>query len=438
MDSCAAAGFPFAGVEYATQCFCGTSIVQSGSDTGSPVSESDCNSPCSGDNKLACGAGKRIMIFNNPSVKGVNVGKIPSGWSQKGCFSDLSTNRALTGWQSTTNTNTPENCMNACAGKGYPFAGVEYGAQCFCGNSIVKSGDTTGSQVAITNCNQACSGNGSLQCGAGKRIMIFNNPSMKGGSNNGGGGGGGGKVGSSKVSVAWTRSDTKGLTSFKNRSTPPKLYNWSAWKTANIDSLGFEFCPMFWGTKSIKDFKSKVVQGYAKCVLGQNEPDHAGQSNMSVDTALSQWNQYICPLRKKGYKLISPATTSSPTGVKWITDFIKKSQGACSPDAVAAHWYGTSFSAFKSHIDTICKLGKPVWVTEFACQDFSGRNQQCSPGQIRDFLTQAKNYLENNPCVQEYFWFGAFTDMGNVNAKCSLVNGDMSLNSLGKLYVNGQ
>jgi hypothetical protein len=70
-------------------------------------------------------------------------------------------------------------------------------------------------------------------------------------------------------------------------------------------------------------------------------------------------------------------------------------------------------------------------------QDFSGRNQQCTASGVRSFMSQAKQFLESNSCVEEYMWFGAFTDMGNVNPDNRLVNDDLSLDSLGELYVHG-
>ncbi|KAF7536340.1 hypothetical protein G7054_g4595 [Neopestalotiopsis clavispora] len=58
----------------------------------------------------------------------------------------------------------------------YPFAGTEYYSECYCGTEL-----TTGAaKVADTDCNTACSGDGTQPCGGGNRLTLFNNPSIQG------------------------------------------------------------------------------------------------------------------------------------------------------------------------------------------------------------------------------------------------------------------
>src|SRR5450631_1315322 len=82
-----------------------------------------------------------------------------------------------------------------------------------------------------------------------------------------------------------------------------------------------EFVPMFWGksnvsTGNIQLAQQLKTQGTAKYVLGFNEPNNSGQSNMSVQDALALWPQ----LESIGLPLGSPAT-DWPT-VQWFTDFM--------------------------------------------------------------------------------------------------------------------
>ncbi|HKI86873.1 MAG TPA: WSC domain-containing protein [Thermoanaerobaculia bacterium] len=51
-----------------------------------------------------------------------------------------------------------EKCVSFCASKGYAYAGLQYAAWCFCGNSYATEG-------SADNCNMACSGNGAEACG---------------------------------------------------------------------------------------------------------------------------------------------------------------------------------------------------------------------------------------------------------------------------------
>ena len=65
--------------------------------------------------------------------------------------------------------NSPVNCMKACKGAGYKFAGVQFSSQCFCGQSpppastIKPSGE----------CNRVCPGNTGQKCGGSWRMNVY-------------------------------------------------------------------------------------------------------------------------------------------------------------------------------------------------------------------------------------------------------------------------
>ena len=63
-----------------------------------------------------------------------------------------------------------EYCVAACSGKGYAYAGLEYGSQCFCGNTL-----GTGSEnVADSQCQvMLCPGNKGEYCSAGNRLIVY-------------------------------------------------------------------------------------------------------------------------------------------------------------------------------------------------------------------------------------------------------------------------
>lgn len=64
---------------------------------------------------------------------------------------------------------TIETCMNFCNPKGYIFAGVEFGRECYCDSSI----QVPGAQAADKDCNIACSGNSTELCGGSSRLNVF-------------------------------------------------------------------------------------------------------------------------------------------------------------------------------------------------------------------------------------------------------------------------
>ncbi|KAG6909798.1 hypothetical protein DXG01_015291 [Tephrocybe rancida] len=231
-----------------------------------------------------------------------------------------------------------------------------------------------------------------------------------------------------KVGIAWANSDVSGLHNFKtanNGTLLRSLYSWGPTFPSNAKSLGFKPVPMLWGTSQIASFQSLVVEGYADTVLGFNEydrpsgdpmisrltnmisrrPNEAGQSSLSAAAAASLWLQYIQPLKSKGYKLISPAVSNAPSGITWLKDFFTFC-GGCTVDSVALHWFGTSSSSMTSYISQFHNtFGKPIWVTEFAYEDFSGGTP--TQAVVNTFMAQVVTFMEASSYVETYFAFGS-------------------------------
>ncbi|KAI0921569.1 hypothetical protein AcW2_006498 [Taiwanofungus camphoratus] len=135
-----------------------------------------------------------------------------------------------------------------------------------------------------------------------------------------------GGSGSGKVGIAWNNGDESWLANFKTPATR-FVYTWSEYKPSNADSLGFEFWPMLWGPSHVDSFNQLVVAGYGTTILGFNEPEISGQSNIDPQTAASLWQQNIQPKKQLGYNLISPAVTSDAAGIPWLQQFFQACQG---------------------------------------------------------------------------------------------------------------
>ncbi|KAF5348257.1 hypothetical protein D9756_010540 [Leucocoprinus leucothites] len=97
--------------------------------------------------------------------------KLPGNWTSLGCYVDnVGAGRTLNAANTASGTSmTTESCIQFCGSKGYIYAGTEYGAECYCDNSI-KHG---GAKVAATECNMACTGNSLELCGSGGRLNVF-------------------------------------------------------------------------------------------------------------------------------------------------------------------------------------------------------------------------------------------------------------------------
>ncbi|KAJ8597264.1 copper radical oxidase-like protein [Rhizopogon salebrosus TDB-379] len=177
--------YVYAGVEYAQECYCGNYF----SSGATNVSSSDCDMPCDGNAAEFCGAGNRLDIFWSgaqpppPPIMPPSVGN----WSLLGCYSD-SNPRTLSYGTGVTGSVSIETCTTACYNAGYPLAGTEYSAECYCGLTI----ENGAGPEPTTDCNMVCAGNSSEYCGGPNRLSLYNYtqtlPTSPGGGNNGGGG----------------------------------------------------------------------------------------------------------------------------------------------------------------------------------------------------------------------------------------------------------
>jgi len=243
-----------------------------------------------------------------------------------------------------------------------------------------------------------------------------------------------GNTGSGKVGLAWPNGDDSSLKNYKTDKVN-WLYTWSPDIPDSARSLGFEVVPMLWGENQVSEFSQKVVKGYANYVLGFNEPDQSGQSNMTPQRAAQLWKQYIDPLQYQGYKLISPAVTSAPYGKTWMQEFFANCTG-CHFDALAMHWYDVSGDAFIAYVEDFHKtFNLPIWVTEYACQNFNG-GAQCSDSEIASFMGQTTSFMDGADYVQAYMWFGAMHDMQGVNTGNQLMASSGSPTQLGYQFIN--
>lgn len=87
-----------------------------------------------------------------------------------GCFQDEKEYRLLSGYFVQFKTqNTPELCLEICLQSGYPYAGVEYSVECFCGNEP----PTKSRKISDIKCNMKCSGDKTLFCGGYYAINIY-------------------------------------------------------------------------------------------------------------------------------------------------------------------------------------------------------------------------------------------------------------------------
>ncbi|WFD31865.1 hypothetical protein MSPP1_002905 [Malassezia sp. CBS 17886] len=240
--------------------------------------------------------------------------------------------------------------------------------------------------------------------------------------------GGGGR---SKLGLAWANKNGIPINNFQN----PKVswyYSWEATPGWNNAPTDIAFCPMLWGERNVDSFRQNVVENpdgpynQARCILGMNEVNQRGQSDMSPQTACNLMRTYVIPMKyTHGFYIVSPVTTNAPSGQQWMDEF----RATCpdvfaSIDAMAIHYYATSVSNFQQYVSNWnTRYGKPIWVTEYACQNFNG-GAQCSQTQANIFHTTMAAWFDTQPYVQAYAPFGVMHNLQGVDNVNSLASGD--------------
>jgi len=187
------------------------------------------------------------------------------------------------------------------------------------------------------------------------------------------------------------------------------FYDWSADGAASIAPPGVEFVPMIWGAGAVDPATLNRAKSHGKVLLGFNEPDLAGQANMTVEHALDLWPQ----LMATGMRLGSPAPAwgaDRPDG--WLDRFMTGARArGYRVDFIALHCYGSYFGPaatghLRSYLRAVYERYRlPIWVTEYALIDFSGSPTFPTQEQQVQFVRASTALMESLSFVERYAWF---------------------------------
>ncbi|KAK6582207.1 hypothetical protein PZA11_004615 [Diplocarpon coronariae] len=119
-----------------------------------------------------------------PAPTGPAIRPVVSGYSFLGCYTESTTGRALSLSSYASDTMTLESCAAYCSA--YSMFGVEYGRECYCGNSLGAGSIKATNQA---DCSFLCPGDRATYCGAGVRLQLYGlaatGPSLSGASSTG-------------------------------------------------------------------------------------------------------------------------------------------------------------------------------------------------------------------------------------------------------------
>ncbi|KAJ7073579.1 hypothetical protein C8F01DRAFT_1241873 [Mycena amicta] len=226
--------------------------------------------------------------------------------------------------------------------------------------------------------------------------------------------------------LAWPSDNTFDPSIFKS-SKVGFLYNWGHNNTP--ENTAFPFYAMQWNGAGITTLEADARAAGASTILAFNEPDISSQANLTPQAAAALYQQYIHPLSAKGFKLATPAVTNggAPTGLTWLDSFLGNCTG-CAYDYIALHWYGGWIDDFTDFINGAKKYGKPIYLTEFGL----AWDSDAQASNYEEFLPLALSYLDSEPAVAKYAFFGAF----HSGTGKDMIAANGTLTNLGKIYVS--
>ncbi len=205
------------------------------------------------------------------------------------------------------------------------------------------------------------------------------------------------------------------------RSEASWYYTWAAGHSGITSGRGVHFVPMIWGAGSVTTATLRQVKHEGQYLLGFNEPDNSGQSNMTVSQALGLWPR----LAATGMKLGSPAVAAgAATPGGWLDRFMHGAKTRhYRVNFISVHWYGADFATrpavrqLESYLRVIhARYHLPIWLTEFALIRFGAGASFPSPRQQAAFLTAATRMLQALSFVQRYAWFALPATPGDGSA----------------------
>jgi hypothetical protein len=185
-------------------------------------------------------------------------------------------------------------------------------------------------------------------------------------------------------------------------------YNWSPGPTAGAGTSA-QFVPMIWGSGSVTSANLATAKAAGPVLLGFNEPDLAGQANLTVTAALDLWPQ----LEATGQRLGSPAVASGgATAGGWLDEFVGGAyQRGYRVDFITLHWYGSDFSAaatgqLRGYLQAVYdRYHLPIWLTEYALIKFGNPSTYPTDAQQVAFIRASTDMLDGLPFVERYAWF---------------------------------
>lgn len=186
-------------------------------------------------------------------------------------------------------------------------------------------------------------------------------------------------------------------------------YDWGVRPAAEGVPAGdpsIRFHPMIWGLNGTSDAALAAMHDtHLPVLLGFNEPDHKDQSNLTVEQALDAWPKL------QGIALDLVAPSCAQPHQQWMQDFVAGAEKRrLHFDSIGFHHYGSADP--HDFLDLLTRVhqmyGRPIWVTEFGCVDWSAHGDRKNRYTERDavrFIETVCPFMETMSWVRGYAWY---------------------------------
>ena len=158
------------GVEAGRECFCGKYIGFGA--TLLPTSDI-CDMPCTGNNQQMCGGWGRVSIYNITDYKGATAPGQVGSYNWKSCYMEPMEERALPTLVMADDNMTVDKCMTACGASGFKYCGLEYGRECWGGNTLDPNLSMANDPSCAMQCDYPCPGNKNQMCGGRATLAVY-------------------------------------------------------------------------------------------------------------------------------------------------------------------------------------------------------------------------------------------------------------------------
>jgi len=161
-NKCRSLNYKYAGLQYRQECWCSNTYGRYGT-------ANNCNLNCRGNNSHICGGNWANSVYESGAVTSYTGIHTQLTSNYLGCFRDKKippSERMLGTNIKNDNAMTQFWCVSLCRNNNHRYAGVQFGRECWCGNSIGRHG-------RANNCNMRCRGNSSQFCGGSLANNVF-------------------------------------------------------------------------------------------------------------------------------------------------------------------------------------------------------------------------------------------------------------------------